>query len=51
MKQRIVIDIDKELWRQVSMKAAELQMTKKEFVEAAMRRKLERRAGEDENGR
>ena len=39
-KQRVVIDLDKELWRQVSIRVAELQTTKKEFVESTLREML-----------
>ena len=42
MKKRIVIDIDKELWRRVSIKVAEEQTTKQKFVEKALEEKLEK---------
>ena len=38
----INIEIDSDLWRLVSIRAAELEITKKEFVETALREKLER---------
>lgn len=40
MKQRVVIDIDKEVWRQVSIRVAEEGITKYEFVEKALIEKL-----------
>ncbi len=42
MKQRVVIDIDKELWRQVGIRVAQECGTKYGFVEAALRAKLEK---------
>ena len=45
MKKRIVVDIDKELWRQASICAAKMQTTKKHFLENALRKYLEE-AGE-----
>ena len=41
MKKRIVVDIDSELWRQASICAAELQITKKEFLETALKKHIE----------
>lgn len=40
LKKRIVIDIDKELWRQVSIQVAKECTTKYEFVEKALKEKL-----------
>lgn len=40
MKQRVVIDINKEIWRQVSIRVAEENTTKYEFVEKALAEKL-----------
>lgn len=37
-RQRIVLDIDKELWRKVSIKAAQLSINKRELVEMALER-------------
>ena len=36
-KQRVNMDIDKKLWKQVGIKAAELEMQKKEIVEEALK--------------
>ena len=41
MKKRIVIDIDEELWRKVSIRVAEEQTTKQRFVERALKKGLE----------
>lgn len=41
-KQRINIDIDKSLWREVSVMAAKLGIEKRVFVEAALREKVEK---------
>ena len=38
----ITIHMDAELWYQVSIMAAKLYVTKKEFVQTALREKLER---------
>jgi len=40
MKQRVNMDIDKELWKQVTIKCAELGIEKKQFVEEALKNKL-----------
>lgn len=39
-KQRVNMDIDKQLWKRVSVKAAEDEMEKKELVEEALRKYL-----------
>ena len=49
MKQRVVIDINKELWHKVGIRAAEESVAKYKFVEAALREKLER--GNRDNGK
>lgn len=36
MKQRVNMDLEKSLWKQVSMKAIELDMQKKDLVELAL---------------
>jgi len=41
MKQRVNMDIDKDLWKEVSMKAIELDMQKKELVEKILKEFLE----------
>lgn len=37
MKQRVNMDLDKNLWKQVGMKAIELDMQKKDLVELALK--------------
>lgn len=39
-KQRVNMDIDKQLWKRVSVKAAEDEMEKKEVVEEALKQYL-----------
>lgn len=39
-KQRVNMDIDKELWRQVGIKSAELDIQKKDIVEKALKKFL-----------
>jgi len=41
MKQRVNMDIDKELWKRVGMKALELDMQKKDLVELALKKLLQ----------
>ena len=41
-KHRINVDIDRELWKRVSIRCVELDMEKREFVEEALSDKLER---------
>ena len=41
MKQRVNMDLDKELWKQVGMKAIELDMQKKDLVELALKKFIE----------
>jgi len=43
--QRVNIDLDKELWRQVGIKAAEESITKRELTEKALKNYLEGEAG------
>lgn len=40
-KQRVNMDLDKELWKQVGIKAIELGMQKKELVELAIKKFIE----------
>jgi len=37
MKQRVNMDLDKNLWKRVGMKAIELDMQKKDLVELALK--------------
>ncbi len=39
---RITMDIDKKLWYQVGVESAKLDIKKREFVEMALREKIER---------
>jgi len=41
MKQRVNMDIDRELWKQASVKAAQLGVTKKELVEMGIKKILQ----------
>lgn len=41
MKQRINLDLDRELWKKVSIKAVELDIQKRELVELALKEFLE----------
>ena len=41
-KQRINMDIDRVLWKKVSIRCIELEIEKREFVEAALVEYLER---------
>ena len=41
MKQRVNMDLDKELWKQVGMKAIEIDMQKKDLVELALKKFIE----------
>ena len=45
----ITIHMDADLWYQVSIMAAKLYITKKEFVETALRDKLEKEAPHFDN--
>lgn len=44
-KQRINMDIDRVLWKKVSIRCIELEIEKREFVEAALVEYLERGKG------
>jgi len=48
MKQRVNMDIDKDLWKQASVKAAQLGVTKKKLVEMGIKKILQ---SEDHNGK
>jgi len=50
-KQRINIDIDRELWRRVSIKAAAEDREKREIVETALSIYLDEGSSADETGR
>lgn len=39
---RITLDIDKRLWYEVGIESAKLDVTKREFVETALREKIEK---------
>jgi len=41
IKQRVNMDIDRELWKRVGMKAVELDMQKRELVEKLLKEFLE----------
>lgn len=41
-KQRVNMDIDKNLWREVSVMAVKMAIEKRLFVEAALREKIEK---------
>ena len=43
MLQRIVVDVDKELWRQASIMAAEMSIKKKVLLQEALREYIARR--------
>jgi len=42
MTQRVNIDIQRELWREVSIMAAYMNTTKRDFVAAALQEKIDR---------
>lgn len=41
-EQRVTIDINKELWHQVGIESAKLGIYKKDFLEKALKEKIER---------
>lgn len=45
--QRVNIDLDKELWRRASVRAAELGITKRELVEKAIEKFIEEKENDE----
>jgi len=41
-KQRVNMDLDKDLWKSMSIRCTELDMEKKQFVENAIREEMKR---------
>lgn len=47
--QRVNMDLDKQLWKEVGIKAATEEITKKELVELALNEYLNKNKKEEEN--